>query len=45
MFIELAALGKTDFLVTGDQDLWVLAAEFGGRLVAAQVFLRGLDAR
>ena len=45
MFIELAAVGKADFLVTGDQDLLVLAPEFGGRIVTAEAFLEGLGAR
>lgn len=44
MFIELAAVGKADFLVTGDRDLLVLAPEFGGRIVTAEVFLGGLGA-
>lgn len=39
MFIELAAAGKADFLVTGDKDLLVTAPEFGRRLVTAEVFL------
>ena len=39
MFIELAAVGKADFLVTGDKKLLVMAAEFGGRVVTAEVFL------
>ena len=39
MFIELAAVGKADFLVTGDKDLLVLVADFGGRIVAAEAFL------
>ena len=44
MFIELAAAGKADFLVTGDKDLLVLAPEFGGRIVTAEAFLAGLAA-
>ena len=44
MFIELAAVGKADFLVTGDKDLLVLAPEFGGRIVTAEAFLEGLGA-
>ena len=39
MFIELAAVGKADFLVTGDKDLLVLAPEFDARIVTADVFL------
>ena len=42
MFIELAAVGKADFLVTGDQDLLVLAPVFNRRIVTAEVFLSGL---
>lgn len=41
MFIALAAVGKADFLVTGDKDLLVMAA-FGGRIVTAEVFLATL---
>ncbi len=39
MFIELAAIGKADFLVTGDKDLLVLAPMFSERLVTAEAFL------
>lgn len=42
MFIELAAVGKANFLVTGDKDLLVLAQEFGGRIVTAEAFLADL---
>ena len=42
MFIELAAVGKADFLVTGDQDLLVLAPAFNRRIVTAEVFFAGL---
>ena len=44
MFIELAAVGKADFLVTGDKDLLVMAAEFGGRVVTAEVLFGGFGA-
>ena len=44
MFIELAAAGKADFLVTGDQDLLVLAPAFNRRIVTAEVFLTMLNA-
>lgn len=44
MFVELAALGKANFLVTGDKDLLVLAAAFDGRIVTAEVFLAALGA-
>jgi putative PIN family toxin of toxin-antitoxin system len=42
MFIELAAAGKADFLVTGDKDLLVLAPEFGRPIVTADAFLAHL---
>lgn len=42
MFIELAAVGKADFLVTGDKDLLVLASQFGKPIVGADVFLKQL---
>jgi uncharacterized protein len=44
MFIELAAVGKADFLVTGDKDLVVMAGEFGQRIVTAEAFLATLGA-
>jgi putative PIN family toxin of toxin-antitoxin system len=44
MFIELAAAGKADFLVTGGKDLLVLAPEFKGRIVTAEAFLAGSGA-
>ena len=44
MFIELAAAGKADFLVTGDHDLLVLAPAFNRRIVTAEVFLATLNA-
>ena len=42
MFLELAAAGKADFLVTGDMDLLLLASDSGQRIVTAQAFLEGL---
>ena len=39
VFIELAAVGKADFLVTGDRDLLVLAPAFNRRIVTVEVFL------
>ena len=36
-FLELAAVGKADFLVTGDKDLLVLVAEFSRKIVTADV--------
>ena len=44
MFIELAAVGKADWLVTGDKDLLVLAPEFNRPIVTAEAFLVQLDA-
>jgi uncharacterized protein len=44
MFVELAAVGKADWLVKGDKDLLVLATEFGQRLVTADAFLATLSA-
>ena len=43
MFIELAAAGKADFLVTGDKDLLVLAPGFRRRIVTADAFLASFD--
>ena len=44
MFIELAAAGKADLLVTGDKDLLVLAPVFGQRIVTADALLERLGA-
>lgn len=44
MFIELAAAGKADFLVTEDQNLLVLASVFNRRIVTAEVLLIRLNA-
>ena len=44
MFIELAAVGKAAFLVTGDKDLLALSPGFGGRIVTADAFLEHLGA-
>ncbi len=44
LFVELAALGKADGLVTEDKDLLVLAPEFGQRIVTAEAFLATLGA-
>jgi putative PIN family toxin of toxin-antitoxin system len=43
MFIELAAVGKADWPVTGDKDSLVLAAEFNQRIATAEAFLVRLD--
>ena len=45
MFLELAAAGKADFLVTGGKDLLVLASDFSRSIVTAAAFLGGLDSR
>jgi putative PIN family toxin of toxin-antitoxin system len=42
MFIELAAVGKADFLVTGDKDLLALAPAFSRRVVTADVLLQSI---
>ena len=42
MFIELAAVGQADWLVTGDKGLLVLAPAFGQRIVTAEAFLATL---
>jgi putative PIN family toxin of toxin-antitoxin system len=39
MFLELAAAGKADWLVSGDKDLLALAPEFGSRILTAEAFL------
>ena len=44
MFIELAAVGEADLLVTADQDLLVLAPSFRRRIVTAEEFLASLEA-
>lgn len=42
-FLQLAAAGKADFLVTGDGDLLALAGAFDCPIVTAEEFLRSLD--
>jgi uncharacterized protein len=42
MFIELAAAGRADFLVTGDKDLLALAKAFDRPIVTVDTFLAGL---
>ena len=42
MFIELAAVGRADWLVTGDKDLLVLAGQFNRPIVTAEAFLKRL---
>ena len=43
MFIELAAVGRADFLVTGDKDLLALGAGFRRAIVSADVFLARIE--
>ena len=43
-FLELAVAGEADYLVTGDQDLLTMAAEFSCEIVTASVFLAKLVA-
>ena len=38
MSIELAAVGKADFLVTGDKNLLVMAPDFKRRIITAEAF-------
>ena len=38
-FLELATVGKADFLVTGDKDLLVLASEFSRTIVTPEVLI------
>ena len=45
LFLDLAAAGKADFLVTGGKDLLVLASDFSRSIVTAAAFLGGLDSR
>ncbi len=40
MFLELAAVGKADYLVTGDKDLLALAPQFKCPIIGAQAFLQ-----
>ena len=42
IFIELAAIGKADWLVTGDKDLLVMAPEFERPIVTAELLLAQL---
>ena len=43
MFIQLAAISKADYLVTGDKDLLALAPQFSRPIVTATVFLERLS--
>lgn len=42
-FLQLAVVGKADFLASGDQDLLRLAGEFKCPIVPAEQFLKILD--
>jgi uncharacterized protein len=43
MFLELAAVGEADFLVTGDKDLLALASQFKCPIMAPASFLERLQ--
>jgi uncharacterized protein len=42
-FLQLAVAGKADYLVSGDQDLLLLADRFDCPIVSAEPFLKMLD--
>jgi uncharacterized protein len=42
-FLQLAVAGKADYLVSGDQDLLILADRFDCPIVSAEQFLKMLD--
>ena len=42
-FLQLAVVGKADYLVTGDQDLLVLAGQFACPIIAADQFLKTIN--
>lgn len=42
-FLQLAVAGKADYLVTGDQDLLVLANQFGCSIITADQFMKTLN--
>ncbi len=44
-FLELALVGKADFLVTGDHDLLSLASDFPCPIVKADNFLKHLESK
>ena len=44
-FLQLAAQGKADFLVTGDRDLLVLQGQMRCEIVKADAFVSALDLR
>ena len=41
-FLQLAVAGKADYLVTGDQDLLVLAGKFACPIITADQFIKTL---
>ncbi len=43
IFIELAAVGRDDFLVTGDKDLLDLAPEFDRPILSVEAFFARLN--
>ena len=44
-FLQLARVGRADYLVTGDEDLLSLANEFSRPIISAQTFLSQLAER
>jgi putative PIN family toxin of toxin-antitoxin system len=42
-FLQLAVAGKADYLVTGDQDLLVLAGQFTCLIITADQFMKTLN--
>ncbi len=42
-FLQLAVTGKADFLVTGDQDLLILAGKFVCPIITADQFIKTLN--
>ena len=42
-FLQLAVVGKADYLVTGEQDLLVLAGQFSCPIITADQFMKALN--
>lgn len=42
-FLQLAVVGKADYLVTGDQDLLALASQFSCPIITADQFMKTLN--
>lgn len=42
-FLQLAVVGKADYLVTGDQDLLALAGQFACPIITADQFMKTLN--